>query len=107
MGPETTWDKWRKNGRLSTVALILVAMFWYYYTQTTPKVDRDPIVNQALWLMLGSWVTNIAYGVYKAQQAVDAKNEERTSNAERKADAAETKADQALKATHDGGENVQ
>lgn len=81
---------------MATVALVIVAVFWYYYQQTTPKLDRDPIVNQALYLMLGAWVANIAYGVQKSQQEREQKREDRTVEAEKRATVAESKANEAL-----------
>jgi hypothetical protein len=89
---ESRWDKWRKNGRLATLALVIVCVFWYYYTKTTPKIDRDPLVNQMVWLMAGAWVANIAYGVQQAQQKREEVREERTVAAESRAEAAQVQA---------------
>lgn len=99
---ESGWEKWRRNGRLATVALVLMFAFWYYYTKTTPKVDRDPLVGNMLWVMLGGWAANIAYGVQQAQQKREDKREERTMTAEIRAEAAESKATDALDAVREG-----
>lgn len=106
---ESRWDKWKRNGRLATIALVIFWIFWFFYNKTTPKIDRDPIVGQALWLMMGAWVANIAYGVQKAQQKKDEGREQRTVDAEGRASAAESKAleaenkvEEAIQATRSG-----
>jgi hypothetical protein len=68
-----TWSAWARNGRLATIALVVVGAAWFYYQKTTPIAERNGTLDQILMAMVGLWVGNVAFAQGKKDQAVEHK----------------------------------
>lgn len=55
-----SFQKWARDGRLATVALVVVFLTWLAFQFFVEAIDRPSFLDQMLWTIMGGWLTNIA-----------------------------------------------
>jgi len=60
---DTTFAQWAKDGRLATVALVIVFVTWVIFQIFVDPIERPSFLDQMLWTLMGGWLTNIALAI--------------------------------------------
>lgn len=55
-----SFSQWKRNGRLATVALVIVFGVWLGFQIWVAADERPPMLDQILYTMSGAWLANIA-----------------------------------------------
>ena len=55
------FQSWAKDGRLATIALVVVFVTWVCFQIFVKPIDRPSFLDQMLWTIMGGWLTNIAW----------------------------------------------
>lgn len=54
------FQQWAKDGRLATVALVVIFVTWLAFQIWVDPLNRPSFLDQMLWTVMGGWLTNIA-----------------------------------------------
>lgn len=57
---DSGFQQWARDGRLATVALVVVFLTWLAFQFFVEAIDRPSFLDQMLWTIMGGWLTNIA-----------------------------------------------
>lgn len=72
MSDETGWQKWARNGRLSTIVFALTFVAWLSF-----KIAEIPLegLDTVFVIMAGAWVTNLGISTVKPNSQAQAQRE--------------------------------
>lgn len=70
------FQQWARDGRLATVALIVVFLTWLAFQFFVEPIDRPSLLDQMLWTIMGGWLTNIAFVATRSNGKDDRKDDE-------------------------------
>jgi hypothetical protein len=76
----SSWQQWTRNGRLATVALVIVFTAWLGFQIFADPIARPPILDQLLYTIAGIWMGNIALAQGKKEQDIEKRIDELGSN---------------------------
>lgn len=66
-----SFQQWARDGRLATVALVVVFLTWLAFQIFVDAINRPSFLDQLLWTLMGGWLTNIALAQGKSKKDDD------------------------------------
>jgi hypothetical protein len=57
--------RWSTEGQLATLVMAIFFVTWLGFQIFVGPLDRPTVLNEALLMCLGAWITNVGYGIKK------------------------------------------
>jgi membrane-associated PAP2 superfamily phosphatase len=73
---DSYFAQWAKDGRLATMALVVVFVTWVLFQIFVEPLERPSFLDQMLWTIMGGWLTNIALAVGSGVNGKDKSDKE-------------------------------